>query len=374
MAGPSLAFGKIAPLKRSNRLPIFAAGIAGALLIAFGLRMGQGGSAAPAAAPIAPSGEPLGLSFPEPKVDRLSTPKGEPAKSLPQAASNPESPPAKLEPVTVLVQLNYRSDQAAAADANVSLWREETGEGAAYRPARRLSQVQSNAEGAATLTAAPNQALEVYAKAAGNGPMARQRLGPLESGEVRAVRLEVERPPAPMDLEVRDAASGEPVAGAALRIAMISQQNLGLEEFPGTAKLMKRTDGQGRALLPGPARNGKWLLVDAAGYSPTAVDLRMLDGIGSPEVALHQAARVNALVTNGAGEVQRDISVQFVAQLGNFRCTFTAVTNGRGEATFPRLPASIPLVPHAGPIDDVPALFDAVQLEPGEERQLALKL
>ncbi len=368
-----LSFGKIEAVKRSSPFPVLVVGLAGAALIAFGLQWGRGGSVDPAPAAIDPGSEPLQLSFPESNVERLPTPNAaKPRDDRPAAGPLPE--PVEPGPASVVVELIYASDRTPAAGAKVSLWREQTGEGAAFRPARRLSQVQSSAEGKASLTAAPHQAVEVYAEAAGAGPIARLRLGALEPDEMRTVRLEVERPPAPMNLKVRDLDSGEPVSGAAIRIVTTGQHNLGLEEFPGTAKLVKRTDGDGHAALPGPVRNGTWLLVDAAGYSPTAVDLRRLDGIDAPEVALPRAAKVAALVANDGGEALRNISIELVADIGGFRCSFTAVTNRRGEATFPRLPAAIPLVPHVGPVDELPSLFDAIQLEPGEKRELRLSL
>ena len=375
MAGPSPAFGKIDDVKSPSRLPILVAGLAGVLLIALGLFLSRGDSVATSSEVIGPAGDPLGLSFPEPRGDRLSQPKraGQPASSLTSVAGQGQDL-ANTTPATVVVELFYAADNAPAAGAQVSVWREQTGEGAAFRPARRISQTQTDGEGIATLTAGPHQLLEVYAQAAGAGPIARLRLGSLKPEETKSVRIKVERPPAPMDLTVRDHGSGEPVAGAAIRIVMDGQVNLGLEEFPGTAKLVQRTDGDGLAALEGPVRNGKWLLVDAAGYSPTAMNLRMLDGIGAPEVLLVPAARIEVLVLDGAGEPLKEIEVQLVAQLGGFRSTFTAVTNQRGEASLPRVPADVPLVPHVGPVGEVPTLFNAITLTPGEEHALELSL
>ena len=388
MAGPSLAFGKIARVKRSSRLPIFAAGLAGVLLIAMGLFLGQSNSVATSPQTIHPGRDGLDLSFPGPQREHLSQPNrgATPAQSTPGPPGVEADPMVAPGPASVRVQLAYAGDRQPAAGAKVSVWREQTGEGASFRPARRIAQAETDAEGVASLTAGSHQLLELYAQAPGAGPLARLQLGSLEPGEVRPVRMEVERPPAPMDLTVRDDATNTPVSGAAIRIVMSGQENLGEEEFPGTAKLVQRTDGNGLASLEGPVRNGKWLLVDAAGYSPTAIDLRMLDGIGAPEVLLVGAAKIDALVVDTAGEPRANIEVQLVAQLGNqpgsqrgtqgggFRSTFTAVTNSRGEATFIRVPAGIPLVPHVGPVDEVPSLLDAITLVPGEERKLEISL
>ena len=375
MSGPSLACGKIETLKRSHRSPILLAGLAGACLIAFGLYVGQSGPDANRTAGIHPTDEPSDLFDLTPKGGSPVGPKG-PARPGAQGSIEPKAERigAFAEPVTVTVLLTYRNGGMPVANAQVSLWREQTGEGAAFRPARRHAQTRSDVEGSAQLTAPPNEALEVYAMAPGNGPLARLRLGSLTPGQTRSVRLQLERPPEPLNLTVLDQKTGEPVSGAALRVTMTSQQNLGVEEFPGTAKLVQRTDGDGRAVLPGPTRKGLWILVDAAGYSPTAIDLRQLEGIRASEVQLKRAAKVTALVVNGAGQALADIQIQCIGQLGRFRTTFTAVTNSRGEATLARVPAGIPLVPHVGPVDDVPALFDALTLEPGEARKLKWSL
>ena len=381
MAIPSLAFGKIGPLKPPSRLPLIAAGLAGVLLIAAGLFLGGEDPAESLPETIgpgdaAPTGSAVGGA-----EERLSQPK----RSLKAAPSQDSAPapgarlnPAEMGPTSVVVQLAFKGEDTPAAGAQISLWREPTGEGAAFRPARRLAQVEADSQGLASLSAVPAVPLEIYAQAPGAGPLARQRIGTLEPEETRTVRLELERPPAPMDLSVIASDSGEPVPGAAIRVVMTDQANLGIEEFPGSTKLVQRTDGAGSASLPGPVRRGTWLIVDAAGFSPKAIDLRSLDGLASPEVILERAGKVEATVVDGAGKPLADIEVQLFARMGKsvggLQTTFTAVTNRQGAANFPRLPVGTPLVPHVGPVGEIPTLFDAFALKPGEVHRLEVEL
>jgi len=134
--------------------------------------------------------------------------------------------------------------------------------------------------------------------------------------------------------------------------------------------LAARTGPEGRATLEGSVRKTRWLLIDAAGYSPLAVRPHAFEGMPEAEVRLSRSARLDLTVLLADGQPAPDVTVRLVATMGEFKTTFTGATSPRGEVTFRRLPVNVPLVPGADVEGEDTQLFDAITLHPGEERSV----
>lgn len=359
-------------MNQRGRIPVLIALAVGLSLVVFGLLYGSSDDRAPAAVTGGVSDEPDGLGATDKGPSALESSVRE---TSPRTDSGGSLPPSAPQAETYLeATLTFASDGAAAEQARVGLWRAESGEGVSFRPARRLTELSTDAQGRVRFIAPPATPLELYARSADRGPTAHLKVGSLSAGETRAVRLNLERPPAPLEFHIVDSVSGDPVSGAAIRSVAFDQSQLGLEDFPGTTKLIQRTDGEGNVALPGQSRNARWLLVDAAGYSPTAIDPLTLEGRATAEVVLSAAAFLVIETVDATDQALGDVVITLQTSLGGYATTFTALSSRRGEATFRRLPSNIPLVPSAAAGNAVPSLFDAVTLEPGEKRALRLKL
>ncbi|WP_145204457.1 carboxypeptidase-like regulatory domain-containing protein [Planctomycetes bacterium Poly30] len=359
-------------MKSSARIPILLAVVLGLSLIVFGLLRTASEGAIPATESSGDSvragdssGRDFGPAAPDARIPPMAS-RG--------SATDSEPLPDEADETFLQAKILYVADRKPAAEARVGLWRAQSGAGPSYRPARRLTELSTDADGLVRFIVPPGVPLELLARSEDQGPPARLEVGILARGETRAVQLSLERPPAPLGFRVFDAASGEPITGAAIRSVTFDQSHLGLEDFPGTTRLIQRTDGSGEVELPGEARDTRWLLVDAAGYSPVALDATALEGRTTAEVGLMTAASLTVEVVDASGAVLRDIEVTLQADLGGYRTTFTAITNRLGETTFRQLPVHTPLVPSAGAVEEIPGLFDAITLTPGETRTLRLEL
>ncbi|MFT6110652.1 MAG: hypothetical protein ACJA2W_003579 [Planctomycetota bacterium] len=376
VAAPSFPFGKIVDLKHSSRIPVLVAVVTGVFLVAFGLFQSSGKNDGPAPATIGQPEDGGGGAL-------TTTPAAESDGSLdllgPRIArgdvdADADLPPSEVRETALSVLISYTPDGAPVVGLPTSLWRQQTGEGPSFRPARRLTELVTGDDGRVRFIVTPDAPLEIHAGARGIARASKLLIGPLRPAEERSVVLQLERPPDPVELTIRDSVTGDPIAGVAVRSVSTDPTHLGLEDFPGTTQLIKRTDAEGRANLPGAVREAHWILVDAAGYSPTALKPSSLEGRLSAGIQLERAAKLNVEAADPTGAPLHDVEVACEVSLGGYRTTFTMKTNRRGEASFARVPAGVPMVLKATLSDAVPTLFDAVTLKPLEERTVRIEL
>ncbi|MEM8711465.1 MAG: carboxypeptidase-like regulatory domain-containing protein [Planctomycetota bacterium] len=375
-------------MKPNSRISMLACLAIGLLLIAYGLlQSGAGGRTDGSSGP-----GRVTVDGPEDRPARLSD-VGEhgsrAASDLVTPGALPPASPKDASETSVEVSVTFLRDGSPAPEARIGLWRVSTGEGPSYRPARKLTELFTDDSGQVLFSAPQGVPLEIYGRALVtrandtpqpqlgkivSGPVAKQPISPLSSGEHRRVNLVVERPPDPLQFVVLDRESSEPVSGAAIRSITLAGQNRGLEDFPGTTQLEGRTDGKGISSLRGPVRKLRWLIVDAAGYAPQALRPSSFDGVASAEIRMSAAGRVEMVVLGQDGQPASGITVRLIASLGEFRTSYTGATDPRGEVSFRGLPVGLPLVTEAETPEGDVQPFSALTLEPGEERGVRIAL
>lgn len=275
-----------------------------------------------------------------------------------------ESDGGSASPIEVAFRVVHLEDGTPAPEALVELWRVATGQGVTYRPSRRLvmaSELALGRDGHGVLEVPPDVGVELVARAVQRGEPTVIPLGVLRRSPDPLVVI-VERPPEPVDLVVVDA-GGAAVPGANCALGVAGER----AAFPG--RVLIRTDGKGRATLPGAARKVGHLLVDAPGYGPAAVRSETLaDVTGAHRIELAPAAILEVTVPDAGDGLH--VEVDFT--LEGFPARRTALVDRRGRAVVRGLPPRIPLVARvvtaSGYVGDVPAF----ELAPEETRALSI--
>ena len=340
----------------------------GLLLIAFGMLLPEPEMRGSNATPPARSSDeiPAGMR-PGDGDDRVEDALG-PRSRL--AAETIEGTTAVPKRVPLELTFVLKESREPAQGAHVGLWRSATGEGAAYRPAKRLRPDQAaDDEGRARFDAPTGVEIEIVGRTADGGELARRRLGVLRSAPKDRIVIALDPPPAPLEIIVRDDQAA-PVPGASIRLAETERQPA--VEFPANTKLVLRTDGRGRGTLGGEVRAAGWIVIDAAGFGPYAVPQKDFDGLASLAVTLEPDAELELTVRGPDGEPLKEALVEVEFRLSGFRAKSVAKTNKRGSATLSDVPARTKLFPTVIPEGELARRFDPFEVEPGETKSVAL--
>lgn len=252
--------------------------------------------------------------------------------------------------IEIEVVASNARDGGPAAGARLTLWRRATGEGAAYRSAKRLTlaPITADANGRARVTAPLDAPLRIAARTADGGPPFALDLGPFRPGQRSPVVAEVDLDPAPRPLEVTAlGADGAPLPGA--RVHLVPADTPRWSEFPGTGALASRTDGAGRCTLDGTVRAARWVAVEAAGHAPAVVPVADLERSTRHAFELGPEARAEVFVRSegeGGGPV-RGARVEMRFELAGLAAMRSDPdrTGARGRARIRHLPAGVELVP-----------------------------
>ncbi len=270
------------------------------------------------------------------------------------------------EPVTTLVvEVVDKSRGSAIAGATVSA-----------RPARAEVIVGStpaatDARGIAVLPVEAGTALWVSLDADAGLASA---IDPLAPGERRRVRFEVEtEQPLPLDGQILDRVTGEPVAGARVRALPVGPP----QPAPVT------TDVEGRFRLERLTRTDRHLAVEADGYAPLVVALHAGATHDAPLIArIARTARIRARVVTSDGRPIAGASVSVRCAAGEdeppvspddaIARAWSAVTAADGTCTLGALPPDVPLAFECHVDGNVPAMGPAqpLILYPGTEKRL----
>lgn len=291
-----------------------------------------------------------------------------------RAARGEPSRPADSSAVPLRLRFVSKATGEPASGARVGLWRSAIGQGPAYRPAKRVtSDKAADDEGRARFEAPLGIPLEVVAKTADGGKIERVVLGALERAPKETLVVELEPPPRPLKIVVRDD-QGAPVPGASIWLVRASGGRPPAAEFPTGGTLVARTDGRGNGTLEGEVREAAWILVDAAGFGPRAVPKKEFRALEELALTVVPDADVEVELRGLKSKPIDGAKLELEFSLSGYRAMRTKSLNPRGKCTLTGIPAGVRLRPVLLVDGALAGRFATFEVEPGETRELVLEI